>query len=133
MYSCCSQAGSIGSFQFAPFFGIGNNFRSRGRISVCLSFLSLTGQVCCMKPCLLKNGCCMQDVRKVIPEEPGMYEWGCLPPGERASSRAIVAFYLGKAGTNRRSSREHLLSRFITGYGTHSIPTSPVAIHCHLY
>lgn len=37
----------------------------------------------------------LRSIRRSIPFQPGLYEWGCSAPGDNR----IVAFYLGKAGT----------------------------------
>ncbi len=39
----------------------------------------------------------LRPARTAVPYKPGLYEWGAMAPG--VCSSAIVAFYLGKAGT----------------------------------
>lgn len=54
----------------------------------------------------------MQRVKAAIPSQPGIYEWGALPPNGKAP-HDIVAFYVGKAGSHATASSQTLATRFV--------------------
>lgn len=52
-----------------------------------------------------------QDVINKVPQVPGVYEWGALPPGTHTHND-ILAFYLGKAGSYAGKGSQNLATRF---------------------
>eukprot|EP00892_Ulva_mutabilis_P009619 jgi/Ulvmu1/7029/UM033_0088.1 len=53
----------------------------------------------------------LKDAASKVPQIPGVYEWGALPPGTHTHNN-ILAFYLGKAGTYAGTGNQTLATRF---------------------
>lgn len=54
----------------------------------------------------------VQDMKREVPNHPGVYEWAALPPGGQEPAE-LVCFYVGKSGCHGSGSEQTLASRFL--------------------